>query len=135
MFEQEIQRGIAFLDERYPKWEEKVNVKTLDMLRSNACVVGQVAGDFWDVFGYADQAIALGFMLPRTLMCVPEYVALYQQEWREAIRKRQQHTRFPEFVSPRKGEKVQAIATHDLHGRRRIAYVYDEDGFVFGGEL
>jgi len=42
-----VKRGAALLDQHYPGWAEKINQKTLDMISSCRCILGQLYGDFW----------------------------------------------------------------------------------------
>lgn len=44
MYEQDIARGVALLDERRPKWRDTVNPELLDLSRVHRCVVGQSLG-------------------------------------------------------------------------------------------
>jgi len=41
-FREEIKRGAALLDNKFPGWESKVNVKTLDMSKASLCLIRQV---------------------------------------------------------------------------------------------
>ena len=41
-------RGAEFLDEKDPKWAQKVNLTTLDLGSQFFCVLGQLYGDFYD---------------------------------------------------------------------------------------
>jgi hypothetical protein len=37
-----VERGAEFLDEKLPGWEEKINLRTLDLGSTCKCVVGQL---------------------------------------------------------------------------------------------
>lgn len=41
MYEQDIARGVAVLDDRLPEWRATVDVELLDVSRVGRCVVGQ----------------------------------------------------------------------------------------------
>lgn len=60
-----VGRGVALLDERYPGWEEKINLHTLEIMSCHECICGQLYGSFpagaWKLgFGYHD-AYMYGF--------------------------------------------------------------------------
>lgn len=44
MYEEEIARGVAVLDEHVPDWRDRVNVDVLDIGHATQCVVGQALG-------------------------------------------------------------------------------------------
>jgi hypothetical protein len=46
MFEAEIERGIAWLDEVNPDWRDKINLGTLALSSLDHCVLGQVFGSY-----------------------------------------------------------------------------------------
>lgn len=45
MFEAQIAKGIALLDEKYPGWEEKIDLSILDIGSGCECIVGQLYPD------------------------------------------------------------------------------------------
>jgi len=45
MFEEEIARGAAFLDEVRPGWERQIDIGTLELNACDQCVLGQVFGE------------------------------------------------------------------------------------------
>lgn len=49
MFEVEIARGAAFLDEKTPGWRERIDLDKLDLGECDVCVLGQLSGtdDRW----------------------------------------------------------------------------------------
>lgn len=67
-----VERGAAFLDERVPGWEEKLNLRTLNVSSTRGCVLGQLhrknRGDYaayargLETLGLSDrEAARLGF--------------------------------------------------------------------------
>lgn len=46
MYEQQISRGIALLDEKVPDWRYRINTSELNLSRFNQCVLGQVFGHY-----------------------------------------------------------------------------------------
>lgn len=46
MYEEQIKRGVALLDEARPGWREYVAVERLDVARADQCVLGQVFGSY-----------------------------------------------------------------------------------------
>lgn len=42
-----VASGIKLLDNRRPNWRTSVNVKRLDIQDANACILGQVYGEYW----------------------------------------------------------------------------------------
>ena len=44
--EERVRRGIELLDTKAPGWREKIDLKTLDVEGSCACVLGQVYGGY-----------------------------------------------------------------------------------------
>lgn len=44
MYEQDIARGVALLDDQLPDWRERVSVDDLDLEVVSRCVVGQALG-------------------------------------------------------------------------------------------
>lgn len=45
MYEEQINRGIAVLDEKQPGWENRIDLKTLTLSSICHCVVGQLVGN------------------------------------------------------------------------------------------
>ena len=42
---------------------------------------------------------------------------------------------FPEYTTPKYGEKIVSFAVHDANGKKRIAYVRDEEnGYPYQGK-
>jgi hypothetical protein len=48
MFEKEIARGAALLDQQFPGWDEHIDVERLDMLECADCIFGQFFGSYDD---------------------------------------------------------------------------------------
>ena len=48
MFEKEIARGAELLDRHRPGWMLELDLANLDMSSCQACVVGQIMGDYTD---------------------------------------------------------------------------------------
>lgn len=63
--EEEVRRGIAWMDEWVPDWRESINRENLDMRNGADCILGQVFGDYDEAVnnnGILDPAF-LGFIL------------------------------------------------------------------------
>lgn len=91
--EERVMRGARLLDEKVPGWEEKVNLKFLDMGDSFCCVLGQV----YDDCSYGEALDSLGLISWRTSLDTgwhgfdQDLVARYdvlQHFWVEEITKR-----------------------------------------------
>lgn len=54
MYETEIARGVAALNQTVPNWHERVSLHDLDMMHPHRCVLGQVFGHY-----YGDRAFDL----------------------------------------------------------------------------
>jgi len=63
-----VRAGIKLLDEKVPGWRNRINVHTLDIKRSDNCVLGQVFGSYHaglTVLGISCvQSIDFGFNIP-----------------------------------------------------------------------
>lgn len=60
MFQDEINRGIAWLNENRPGWLSMVELDRLDMLDDVKCVLGQTGG-YWSVSTYSINPYDYGF--------------------------------------------------------------------------
>lgn len=56
MFETEVARGAAWLDENHPGWERHIDLSTLDMSNCQHCIVGQALWAFAAKESYEDTA-------------------------------------------------------------------------------
>src|SRR2546421_7478644 len=45
-----VERGARYLDEHAPGWEEKIVLEDLRMKSCLRCIIGQLYGDFFEVF-------------------------------------------------------------------------------------
>lgn len=41
-----VRAGVALLDEKVPGWDQRINLKVLDLQYCNECVLGQLFGHF-----------------------------------------------------------------------------------------
>lgn len=41
-----VQKGIKLLDEKYPGWENEIDISKLQMMNHKNCIVGQLFGDY-----------------------------------------------------------------------------------------
>jgi hypothetical protein len=64
--QENVNNGVALLDEKAPGWREKMNLDKLNMSNCIDCVLGQVFGDFFD------GVTALGFTAPLTADTIRE---------------------------------------------------------------
>lgn len=60
MYEVEIARGVAALDQHSPGWRDRVRPVELDMYMTELCVVGQALGLGRQEFEYRDALVRLG---------------------------------------------------------------------------
>jgi hypothetical protein len=44
--QEQVDRGVIFLDERFPGWFNRINLETLDVSCHWGCVLGQLVGSF-----------------------------------------------------------------------------------------
>lgn len=118
MYEEEIARGMALLDDQEPGWYKKISLKELALGSTSYCVLGQVYGDFDDGIrqlfdgdehdgvysetGPYKFVRSHGFDLPlaegNVLSRVDEYDQ-FTDEWRIAIRTRQLADKNKELVN------------------------------------
>jgi hypothetical protein len=97
-----VARGAAYLDEREPGWDERIDLETLDLYAPCRCVLGQLATDLnrWgDVrarFGLRaawmtdsrPTADALGFNVPDGEQQIHRQYLNLTAAWRELIEAR-----------------------------------------------
>lgn len=65
--ENEVRKGIQWLDEEVPDWRESINRDRLDMGHIHDCILGQVFGDYDDAcytMGLPLTSPDYGFYLP-----------------------------------------------------------------------
>ena len=43
---QQIEKGVEYLDEHYPGWEDKINLETLNIRSPRCCIGGQLEGEY-----------------------------------------------------------------------------------------
>lgn len=77
-----IEAGVAFLDQRFPGWAERIDMETLDMTDPENCILGQLAPTNYCIFVYGEGVDAhnLGFDGP--------HMAKAQRLWEAEILKR-----------------------------------------------
>ncbi len=46
IYESSVEKGIAFLDERFPGWHNEIDVEKLDVMCAGRCVLGQLYGTY-----------------------------------------------------------------------------------------
>lgn len=46
--DERVERGALHLDEHFPGWANKINLKTFNIRNAEQCVIGQLYGDYWD---------------------------------------------------------------------------------------
>lgn len=100
---QRVRRGATYLDDLDPDWHRRVDPDTLELANGQACVLGQLHGDFRMGLGRAQilnltsaprpslSPVAYGF---QCLQRVPDAAQdrdydLLNRAWQEAIRERQ----------------------------------------------
>jgi len=96
MFEQEIEKGIAFLDEKMPGWLELVDPERLDMnladiVNNCGCVLAQIGAPddsyYWlcEELGIENQDYLYGFSIKSTIS--DEYAwYMLTAEWQAKLR-------------------------------------------------
>lgn len=95
MFEQEIARGMEWLDHMHPGWELLIDLGKLDLQSSCACMLGQLEGDYWtalDNYGWYDttvqnDAAQFGFSVRYDLVNGHHW-GILTEEWATAIKQR-----------------------------------------------
>ena len=100
MYQEQIAKGMIYLDREMPNWEHRINLETLDLRDSRLCVIGQLTPDYYLYMAEASlsfsDVIELGFncSLSETI-CSDEITHVYAvltDEWRQAIaERREQH--------------------------------------------
>jgi hypothetical protein len=48
MFEENVKRGMEFLDKVSPGWRERINTESLNIASSRNCILGQIYGSYDD---------------------------------------------------------------------------------------
>ena len=93
MYEQQISKGIEWLDQHEPGWADKVDLEKLDMTTCTRCVLGFVYGDYDRLDDPSappsDDRAKLGFTLRESYFSY-DWVRL-TEEWRDAISKLRNH--------------------------------------------
>lgn len=82
-YDELVEKGAKFLDERYAGWENSIDLKILDLSSDTACVTGQLSGDY-------------GMFVSNHLIHGPDYgfslssgsYSLLTDAWRRVIAKR-----------------------------------------------
>lgn len=61
MFEDRVAAGAAWLDEKYPGWEDKIDLGLLNIARADTCVLGQLGlGDqYFNLAGRTNTAFLI----------------------------------------------------------------------------
>lgn len=90
-----IRKGIAYLDEKYPKWDRLIDLDLLDMQLADRCVIGQIVGNFFIEFDYAEAplAVELGFQTGvwddgEPYLDDGDAYRILDRRWKAAIRRR-----------------------------------------------
>ena len=93
MFKQNIQKGIKFLDKKYPNWLDKIDVSELDLNKCNQCIMGQLVGHYLTaVREYGNIKMErFGFTVDITNH-QPQDLNQLTKEWREAIKNKKAQT-------------------------------------------
>ena len=93
MFEHEIEKGIAWLDEVSPGWEGEIDLAQLDIMSPYKCILGQLF--LWEGSRYDPSPPGMtdyGFLLPwRTGVDCQQGYSILTEEWRAAIKTRLAH--------------------------------------------
>lgn len=104
-----IDRDEAWLDEKYPGWEKKIDPDSLDMSNYCECILSQAIGGY-DARSVLlpDQMAYLGLDLPTMPSFYYEsYLAAAETQWLERIAKKaqqvQQKTTGLVFAQPKRG--------------------------------
>ena len=98
--EENVQRGVRWLDENIKDWEHKISINEFRIDESCNCVIGQLHPErnFWDyenMFKLSSIDVEMfGFDLPTTIFNIPDYYArlrcwdMLQYLWLQEIRSR-----------------------------------------------
>lgn len=90
LFEQEINKGISWLNETKPDWLEKINLEKLNM-EDNNCILGQVFGNYCSVDFFTINHGVYGAIMDWAKMdeygfsTTEGYFPILQQEWKRKI--------------------------------------------------
>lgn len=93
MFEQNIQKGVEFLDQNYPNWLDKVDVSELDLSDCHQCIMGQLFGHYIKgkrKYG-GEKMKKFGFSVEIGLLSDKQFEQL-TEEWKQAIKHKKQIT-------------------------------------------
>lgn len=84
-----VEKGAAYLDDRYPGWVERIDLDKLDMLNATCCVLAQASGKNYHTLPPAvrESAVNLGFTLHDTAEYDSSWVVL-TNSWADLIRRR-----------------------------------------------
>lgn len=86
-----VERGITWLNFRFPGWVEKIDLDTLDLNNNSCCVLGQLFGDSMCIhliYGYKEEgktwADKHAFDIQTGLFCDEAYAEL-TEIWKQKI--------------------------------------------------
>jgi len=81
MFEQQIEKGIEYLNTNHTGWLEKIDLEILDMDHSMRCIIGQLKGNYfaWSSDNVLLNKTALGFLAES------EIIDTLTKEWKARI--------------------------------------------------
>jgi hypothetical protein len=91
-----VARGAALLDKKYPGWDRRIDMNALDMSNECACVLGQLEGPYWSAIermwpdgAWRGRAASHGFNLAYdindSIDSLPSQFDLLQLAWTELI--------------------------------------------------
>jgi hypothetical protein len=89
MYEKEIANGIKWLDENHERWEDKINLDTLDLFDCSLCIIGQLFKDYNHLYKIHDDDENEGFEFSKDHGFTPhKEVGQLTKEWKSAILQR-----------------------------------------------
>lgn len=89
-FKENIELGVAWLNEVKPNWLEDIDLDTLNM-ETNDCILGQVFGDYFNVDFFVKYQGQFGPIMDWAKMdeygfsTTEGYFPILQQEWKRKI--------------------------------------------------
>lgn len=89
IFERRVAAGAVFLDKHHPGWEQKINLRTLNIQCGTSCILGQLYGKFSKAIlplGIVEpvNSVRLGFMVYEPGVTVTSRVQL-KTAWKRLI--------------------------------------------------
>jgi hypothetical protein len=76
-----VRRGARFLDNHLPNWRKMIDLNTLNMLRGDLCILGQIYSNDYNSNGYGTGILRLGIHSPHDLGFTTKAAGSDDERW------------------------------------------------------